>query len=613
MLWQATADDCMSFNTSVSQQNFDCTNLGANNITVTSVDASMNSASCMATVTVLDTISPTAVCMNATLTLNANGIATLSASDIDGGSSDNCGVENLSVDVSSFTCANLGPNLVTLTVTDASGNSSSCTATVTIETTFALVSTDSTSETCILNNGTVTVNVTGGSGSYTYAWDAATGNQTTQTATGLAAGTYSVTVTDANQSCVLTTSVMVRDDCNIPASQVTTSFCGITASAFDASGAFFCDLVPGATNYEWEFTNGSTVLTKTRNNSQRNMWFGAVNGIQAGLTYSVRVRAFVGGMWGPYGVACDITAPIAVPETELTSAYCNIMVNTLATWVTCNSVPAATDYEFQFTNQSTGAVSSRRRGSNQPNMLLNVVSGLVLGATYDVQVRAYQDELVGNYGPICTIQVANSTTRLDDPWCGSTGLVTSFTTLFNCVAIPGSSNYEWEFTSQTDGTVLTRQRGNGLTNMFFAAVQGAQINTGYDVRVRAFVNGVWTEFGTSCSLFFGDVVRNNAIEASDNTSTSEISDLTVSELFLYPNPNRGHEFVLELSNTETAVGAMQVDITDMLGKIVHTERIAVEGTMIKKRILFDHALTPGMYLVNATLNGKRYVKQLIIQ
>ncbi len=46
------------------------------------------------------------------------------------------------------------------------------------------------------SNGNATVNPTLGTGPYTYLWDAAAGNQTTQTATNLSSGTYCVTVTD---------------------------------------------------------------------------------------------------------------------------------------------------------------------------------------------------------------------------------------------------------------------------------------------------------------------------------------------------------------------------------------------------------------------------------
>ncbi|KAF2518377.1 hypothetical protein EYY60_00170, partial [Flavobacterium zhairuonense] len=56
-------------------------------------------------------------------------------------------------------------------------------------------------------NGSATVNVTGGTGAYTYSW-APTGG-TSATASGLAAGTYTVTITDAN-TCIQTQSVTIN-------------------------------------------------------------------------------------------------------------------------------------------------------------------------------------------------------------------------------------------------------------------------------------------------------------------------------------------------------------------------------------------------------------------
>ena len=71
-------------------------------------------------------------CQNITVQLDASGNATIAAIDVDNGSSDNCSVSSLSLDITDFTCANLGDNTVTLTVTDQSGNSDSLSATVTI-------------------------------------------------------------------------------------------------------------------------------------------------------------------------------------------------------------------------------------------------------------------------------------------------------------------------------------------------------------------------------------------------------------------------------------------------------------------------------------------------
>lgn len=61
--------------------------------------------------------------------------------------------------------------------------------------------------------GTATVTATGGTPDYTYNWGANANNQTTSTATGLIAGTYIVTVTDAN-NCSDTISTIVADVTN---------------------------------------------------------------------------------------------------------------------------------------------------------------------------------------------------------------------------------------------------------------------------------------------------------------------------------------------------------------------------------------------------------------
>jgi uncharacterized repeat protein (TIGR01451 family) len=81
---------------------------------------------------VVDNVVPTAVCKPATIQLNSSGIATLNPSAIDNGSSDNCPNITLTAVPSTFDCTNIGGNSVVLIVTDASGNSSTCSTTVTV-------------------------------------------------------------------------------------------------------------------------------------------------------------------------------------------------------------------------------------------------------------------------------------------------------------------------------------------------------------------------------------------------------------------------------------------------------------------------------------------------
>ncbi|WP_452223453.1 M14 family zinc carboxypeptidase [Lacinutrix chionoecetis] len=85
------------------------------------------------TVNVLvDNENPVATCQNITVQLDNSGNTTITAAQINNGSTDNCGVASISASKTNFTCADEGTNNVTLTVTDANGNSDTCVAIVTI-------------------------------------------------------------------------------------------------------------------------------------------------------------------------------------------------------------------------------------------------------------------------------------------------------------------------------------------------------------------------------------------------------------------------------------------------------------------------------------------------
>jgi large repetitive protein len=81
---------------------------------------------------ITDNIPPTANCKPITVYLNSAGVATITESMINDGSTDNCSIQSMTISKYSFNCANIGANTVTLTVTDVSGNSATCTSSVTV-------------------------------------------------------------------------------------------------------------------------------------------------------------------------------------------------------------------------------------------------------------------------------------------------------------------------------------------------------------------------------------------------------------------------------------------------------------------------------------------------
>jgi len=106
-------------------------NKGTTTITWATTDG-INTTSYSFNVTVADTVKPVAIAQNVTVSLDANGNATVTPQAVNNGSADNCGAVTLALSKTSFNASNIGNNTVTLTVTDGSGNSSTATAIVTV-------------------------------------------------------------------------------------------------------------------------------------------------------------------------------------------------------------------------------------------------------------------------------------------------------------------------------------------------------------------------------------------------------------------------------------------------------------------------------------------------
>ena len=212
-------DNC-TFALALDRTAFNCSNVGLNTVTLTATDAAGNRSSAPATVTIVDVTAPTVRAQAVTVML-VNGTATVTAAQLDGGSSDACGITNRQLNRTSFTCADLGSNQVILTATDAHGNSARASTTVTVigslfTSTITVVPTTNTytggvATTLYRGYGPpgVILSATGGA---SYAWSPATGLSNATSAAPVftpgAAGRYTFTVTVTNQyGCTATQSV----------------------------------------------------------------------------------------------------------------------------------------------------------------------------------------------------------------------------------------------------------------------------------------------------------------------------------------------------------------------------------------------------------------------
>ena len=94
---------------------------GTTTVTAIANDGNGQTDACTFNVVVVDNEGPTAICQDITVSLGVDGMASITASQIDNGSSDPCGAVSLSLDESSFDCDDLtmGNSTQTL-ISDAS-------------------------------------------------------------------------------------------------------------------------------------------------------------------------------------------------------------------------------------------------------------------------------------------------------------------------------------------------------------------------------------------------------------------------------------------------------------------------------------------------------------
>ncbi len=220
---------------------------------VTVADA--NGCTNTATITVTE---PSAVSVTATVVSNYNGTAISCNGECDGEllavGAGGTGAftyqwDALAAGQTTDTAKAICAGVYTVTATDA--NSCVTTATVTITEPTILTSTSSSTDaTCNgAADGTGTVVGAGGTGIYTFGWS---NGQTTATATGLAAGQYMVTLSDAN-GCSTLDSVTINEPTLVTATIATTP-ANCNGAADGTATATVAGGTPGATNpytYDW--------------------------------------------------------------------------------------------------------------------------------------------------------------------------------------------------------------------------------------------------------------------------------------------------------------------------------------------------------------------------
>lgn len=209
------SDDACGVTLALSETNFTCADLGNNTVVLTVTDPSGNASTATANVTVEDNIAPTIVCPANISYLaqpdNCSPSITWNAPQV----WDNCSYTVSSTHQSGDNFEE-GITTVTYTVTDAVGNTATCSFDVEITTVPLSLSLNPATYVGGVNiscngltDGSIDATMDGGCLPYTYAWS---DGQTVEDAANLGAGTYTLTVTDAKGRTISETVTLTEPD-----------------------------------------------------------------------------------------------------------------------------------------------------------------------------------------------------------------------------------------------------------------------------------------------------------------------------------------------------------------------------------------------------------------
>jgi len=132
MIDNGSFDDCGNVTFNLSQEEFDCDDIGQNTIILTVTDEAGIISTCPAMVIIEDKTAPIIACsVAATLELNANGMLSLSLNNLGISIEEACKI-TVEFSQQTFNCNDLGEHVITTTITDDGDNVVTCQTLLTV-------------------------------------------------------------------------------------------------------------------------------------------------------------------------------------------------------------------------------------------------------------------------------------------------------------------------------------------------------------------------------------------------------------------------------------------------------------------------------------------------
>ena len=232
----------------------------------------------------------------------------------------------------------------------------------------------------------------------------------------------------------------------------------------------------------------------------------------------------------------------------------------------------------------------------------------------NMRIRGRVNGVYNEFGPACRVQILSAppacpTTQLIDDVNNanfSCGVTRSFGGSDKVYAQPlaGATNYRFRFENIGEG-YLRNISGTSAARILNWATLPLQDGVTYDVTVQASFDGgtTYCPFGNMCQVSISNPPSAGTRMAVDSAS----------ELAMWPNPNRGDQLYLTISELPDEELTVNVDIHDLYGKRVAARTVMAQGGMLNTVIALDGQLAAGMYLVTIHAGDRILTERLVIE
>jgi len=489
------------------------------------------------------------------------------------------------------------------------------------------------------SDGAIDITAVGGAGPYSYLWSE---GSTTEDVTGLIAGTYDVTLQDAN-GCETTESFTV----NTPNPMDLTNSNIFEASCGDADGSIVVTVSGGAGNYnyQWDAAAGNASVDN-------------VSGLEAGA-YSLTVADANGCISSMTYSINNAGGPVII-EDLIIQPHCSGNGGSIEVSVTGGTTPYVYSWD---SGQVSEDISGLTPGDYQLTVLdgagceaiyIGTVDGIIpLGEdiclvtvdtitgtnlvvwtkTDTVGISHYNIYREGNSTGVYALVGTNPVNVLSQ-WLDPTANPSIKSWRYKISAVDSCGNESYKSPSHKTMHVTSNIGLGSVVNVLWDYYDGFSYGSYYISRYTASTGWVPVDTVVSTSTSWTDISPPNLIDvgymiqvqppstctstkAQDHNSTRSNRHTTVepnpqgtidlinNSFSVYPNPTNG---LVTILLSENPVNSWSVRITDLAGKLL-SQSLEKGATSNQDLSSYDS----GIYLIEINVNGMVRTEKVIIQ